>query len=229
MIKHILALSALFVFAQHASALTIDFEDVQAGTIVDDEYAALGITFGAINLDNGLDLAVVFDTNHPTGGDHDLGAPFMPGPGNTLGSIDPGNVLILQENSDSCDANTCTDPDDEGSRPAGQFIIEFDTAITLQSIDFFDVETLESDATDANRITLFDSNGDEIQLDFFTPDTGGDNQWIRTMFGVENVSRIVIAMGGSGAIDNIQYAVPLPAGLPLILSALAGLGLMRRR
>lgn len=119
---------------------------------------------------------------------------------------------------------------DEGSRPGGQFIFEFDQAVTLNSIDFFDVEVQESGPTDDNRISLYDINDNLIALDFFTPDTGGDNQWAQALFGVEGVSRIEINMGGSGAIDNIDVTViPVPAALPLFLTALGGLGFMRKR
>lgn len=225
----ILALAAAVALAPNAAALVIDFEGLGAGTIVDNEYADLGITISALNFDNNLDLAVVFDTNNPTGGDSDLGGPFTAGPDNNLGSIAPGNVLIIQEN-DNCNALTCTTPDDEGSRPGGQFTFEFDQAVTLNSIDFFDVELPEAGPGEDNRISLFDINGGLIALNFFTPDTGGDNQWARTFFGVEGVARIVINMGGSGAIDNIDVTVvPVPAALPLFLTALGGLGFMRKR
>lgn len=227
--KILLALGATLAFTQVSSAITIDFEDVSAGTIVDDEYNPIGIHISAFNFDNGLDLAVVFDTNHPTGGDHDLGGPFMPGPGNNLGSISPGNVLIIQEN-DNCNDESCATPDDEGSRPAGQFVFEFDTGVTLESIDFFDVELPESGPGEDNRIFLYGTDGALMDLFFHTPETGGDNQWARAFFNVEGVSRIEINMGGSGAIDNITYSqVPVPGALPLLLSALAGFGFMRKR
>ena len=227
--RSILALAAAAAFAPNAAALVIDFEGLAAGTIVDNEYSDLGIMISALNFDNDLDLAVVFDTNNPTGGDTDLGSPFAPGPGNNLGSLSPGNVLVIQEN-DNCNSLSCTTPDDEGSRPGGQFTIEFDQAVTLNSIDFFDVEIEESGPTDDNRISLFDINDNLIALDFFTPDTGGDNQWARALFGVDGVARIEINMGGSGAIDNIDVTVvPLPAALPLFVAALGGLGFMRKR
>ncbi|MFK8031117.1 MAG: PEP-CTERM sorting domain-containing protein [Gammaproteobacteria bacterium] len=227
--KLLLALGASLAFTQVSSAITIDFEDIQAGTIVDDEYNILGATISAFNFDNGLNLAVAFDTNNPTGGDDDLGSPFVPGPGNDLGNISPGNVLIIQEN-DNCDALTCSEPDDEGSRPAGQFVIEFEVAINLESIDFFDIELPESGPTDDNLIQLFNANGDLIDLLFYTPETGGDNQWVRSFFDVEGVSRIEINMGGSGAIDNITYSqVPVPGALILFASALGGFGFMRKR
>ncbi|MEM7083904.1 MAG: VPLPA-CTERM sorting domain-containing protein [Pseudomonadota bacterium] len=225
----LLALGAAFALSPVSFAITIDFEDIQAGTIVDNEYNILGATISAFNFDNGLDLAVVFDTENPTGGDYDLGGPFTPGPGNDLGMLSPGNVLIIQEN-DNCDAFSCTTPDDEGSRPAGQFVIEFDTAVRLDSIDFFDVEFSESGPSENNRIRLYDIDGDLIDLLLYTPDTGGDNQWVRSFFGIDGVSRIEINMGGSGAIDNITYApVPVPGALLLMLSALGGLGFMRKR
>jgi len=222
----LLACAAALAIAQSSAALVIDFNDLTAGTIVDDEYSAQGVLISALNFDNDLNLAVVFDTDNPTGGDSDLGSPFM---NDTLGALSPGNVLILQEN-DNCDDFTCTTPDDEGSRPAGQFIIEFDQAVSLNSIDFFDVEVLETDPLESTRIALFDSNGDMIDLDFFTPDTGGDNRWERAFFGVDGVSRIEINLGGSGAISNIDVTVvPVPAALPLFLAALGGLGFMRKR
>ncbi len=227
--KLLLALGAALTLTPVSHAITIDFDDIQAGTIVDNEYNFLGATISAFNFDNGLDLAVTFDTENPTGGDYDLGGPFTAGPGNNLGSISPGNVLIIQENN-NCDETSCVTPDDEGSRPGGQFVIEFDTAVRLDSIDFFDIELAESGPSDDNLISLFDASGSLIDLLFHTPDTGGDNQWVRSFFGVEGVSRIEINMGGSGAIDNISYApVPVPGALVLLMSAIGGMGFLRKR
>ena len=99
-----------------ANAAVIDFENFAAGTIMDTEYVMLGVVaISAVNLRGGPDLAVVFDSTNPTGGDTDLGGPFS---NLTLGSSSPGNLLIIQEN-DNCDEFTCQVPDDEGSRRAG--------------------------------------------------------------------------------------------------------------
>lgn len=209
-----------------ANAIVLDFEGFAAGTIIDNEYAALGVAISATNFSYGPDVAVVFDSNNPTGGDGDLGAPFS---NPDLGTLSPGNLLILQERS-NCDALSCSEPDDEGSRPAGQFVISFTEGVLLQSIDFFDVEGIEASPNDA--IELYDGDNNLISNGFYVPATGGDNMWAPVLFGVDGVHSIVINMGGSGAIDNIAFetsVVPVPAALPLFISALAGMGFMRRR
>ena len=69
---------------------------------------------------------------------------------------------------------------------------------------------------------------------FYTPHTGGDNTWDRLQLGVAGVKSMRIRLGGSGAIDNIDYIVPrdqppevpVPA-TPLLL--LLGLGLLAGR
>ncbi len=215
--------------AQSASAALLDFEGFAAGTIIDDEYSALGVTISVTNVGGGPDLGVIFDTANPTGGDDDLAGPFMPAPGSGLDILDPGNVLIIQENDD-CDGLTCTEPDDEGSRAAGSIYIDFGGLVTLESIDFFDIQMSEAGPGEENRITLFDANGIALGLDFFTPDTGGDNRWDQVLFNVSGVSAVQINMGGSGAIDNIAYSpVPVPAAFVLFAGALAGLGFTRRQ
>ena len=264
---------ALAVLPASVSALTvIDFETdgggnaITHGQIIDSEYAP-GVTISAENL-SGPDLAVAFDTGLSGTADPDLEAPFFDfieddftDPGDkteysfagdvrdgTAGvSDDPGNVLIIQQDAAGCDADSCDTPNDEGSRPAGSFTIEWDAPVFLDYIDFFDVEVAEDDPP--NPINLFNSAGDEIFADtFFTPNTGGDfnvdstsyvgdepsgrtNSWDRVFFGNALVAMIKINMGGSGGIDNIAYrtttTVPVPA--PATLFAFGALVVWRRR
>lgn len=148
-----------------------------------------------------VNAAVIFDTNNPTGGDWDLGGPFQ---SSVWGTSVPNNVLIIQENG-PCTAEFCSEPDDEGRRPAGTIFFDFVAPISLQYIDFFDVETPEA----GTPIRLFDEFDNELMPNMFsTPDAsaeqvGHSNYWTRQFFDVDGVKRIEIHMGGSGAIDNL--------------------------
>jgi len=217
------AILLISVLGSTASAAVIDFEGFTAGLIIDNEYAAgpSGAIISAVNFNNDLDVAVIFDSGNITGGDFDLGAPFMRGED----VLDPGNILIIQENG-PCSETACETPDDEGGRDAGRFIIEFNSLVILESIDFFDIEEPES----MGSIQLFDGNGQLLPDMFAVPDTGGDNTWDQEIFNVAGVKRVEILMGGSGAIDNITYSVvPVPAAVWLFGSALGLLGWVRRK
>jgi len=168
------------------------------------------------------DLAVVFDSDNPTGGDGDLRASFTytgpfpnPGTGN-----DPKEFLIIQENPTSNPSGGCVPipiafvppptcvPDDEGARPNGQFIFVFTKPVAILSIDVFDVETEENDPND---IIFYDENGNLLGL--FSDDnvqtTGGDRNWTQVPLNAIRVKTMIIEWPGSGAIDNIVYDVPV--------------------
>jgi len=232
-------LAALIALASPAAMATIiDFEGYNAGTIVDDEYlASHGISFNGVNnVRNADNLAVIFDTEDVTGGDLDLGAPFV-NHNDNVGGFMPGNVLIIHEyeginanGEDDCNGVTCKDPDDEGTWNAGYFDITFSAATTLNSIDFFDIEISEANRTnDRNLISLFDENGAEISPQtFYTPNTGGNNKWTRLDFNTSGVYSMRIKLKGSGAIDNINYTqVPEPS--TFVIFSLALLGLVSRK
>lgn len=221
-----------FTVAPVAMGAIIDFENLSEGTIVDNEYvASYGVDFNGVNVDRRREnLAVVFDTTNQNSRDNDLEAPFNNIVSPELGIANPGNVLIIHENPSSCNAFICANPDDEGSRPAGYFEINFNQSVTLDSIDFFDIEDAENGFSASNAIRLFDVAGSEIGAgSFFTPHTGGDNTWNRLAIGVEGVSSVRIGLKGSGAIDNIAFSVPEPSTFVLLFLGLLGLGLSRRK
>ena len=226
------ALLAMSVTVPSAMATVLTFDEFDNGTRIDDEYYAnYGITFNGVNLDEGQDnLAVIFDTSLTNTADPDLEASFNNVNDANLGTLNPGNVLIIHENPSSCNDFTCTNPDDEGSRSAGYFSINFETGVTLNSIDFFDIEANE--ATINNSIILRDINDLELNIgEYYTPGTGGNNTWDSLNFNVSNVYSIDIYLNGSGAIDNLDVAfnVPEPATFGVLSLALLGLFSSRRR
>lgn len=225
-------IGVLALFGLTASQATvIDFEGFAAGTIIDDDIA--GVTISAItNGFNTPDVAIVFDSDNPTGGDWDLGAPFIQN-GNSSTQFFPGNILILQERND-CNATSCAEPDDNAR--GGRMTFQFDTPVTLNSIDFFDIENHESGSgVNAYGMAMFattNGSGMDSLIGMWTvPSTGGNNTWGTLDFGgLSGVTRLEIVLLGSGAVDNLDYTVvPLPAAAWLLGSALAGIAALRRR
>ncbi len=237
----------------------------QQGRIVDDEFSSAGLigpaatdydptlsaNFSGFRTNGNDNPLVLFDSNNPTGHDYDLAAPFYHA--DTNQALNPGHILILHENSSKCrnawgskvdgtssSAVSCDNPDDRDD--GGMFVIEFNKGITLQSIDFFDIETAEGSQGPDSEILLFDVNGDQILSSgpFYTPSTGGDNKWKELAFNVVGVAKIKINCTGSCAIDNITGTgdapppdpgtqVPEPPALLIFAAGLMALGLYRRR
>ena len=95
----------------------IDFEGFAAGTVIDDEYANLGVTISATG---GSNQAMIFDSANPTGGDTDLA------------TANEGNILIISEDGDS------SDPDDNAG--GGTITFDFNNGVDINSINFVDIE-----------------------------------------------------------------------------------------
>ena len=98
------------------SNYTLDFENLAAGDVVNDQYQGQGVTIssGAYN------PAMVFDTENPTGGDWDL----------QTGNL--GNVLIVSEDGDS------NDPDDNAG--GGSICFAFDEPTDVKNLTVLDNE-----------------------------------------------------------------------------------------
>ena len=258
-------LAGLLMTVTTASAAVLDFEDFGTvdfvhGTVVNNQYSPL-VTISVNNYTNNvndIDRAVTFDSAQNPTRDDDLEAPFFSNladlnqykanlaagasdPTANLNPFNPGNILIIQENSNGCAIDgICNDPDDEGTRlsnaPTGVITFEFAQAIELLSIDFFDVENQENGTGQKNRIDIWDATTDAITKVGNTPDTGGDNLWQQILFdssanpGLKNVGRIDVYFAGSGALDNLTYSVvPVPTAFWLFGTALLGfIGFSRR-
>ena len=240
-------LASLLLITPAAQAVVMTFDEpalsFQHGSVVDTQYNSGAYGNAIISAEdnfNSVDLAVAFDSTTLPGNtsDDDLLAPFSSPLNNMIGSISPGNILILQENGSGCADGTCDDPDDEGRRIAGVISVRFQQAIELLSLDFFDIESAigndENSGQPGTEIRFFDQAGNNIvALEglYNTPGTGGDNTWNRLAFaGISGIYGIDIGLRGSGAIDNLSYnVVPVPAAVWLFGTALIGfIGFSRR-
>jgi len=178
--------------ANPAQAAVVNFSEFSEGQIVTDETTDQGVTFSVSpNGDSSREL-MIFDStcgngsddSNCTGGDDDLffGDQF-------------GNVLIISEDNDT------TDPDD--SVNGGLITFHFPQAIFLKSIAY-----LDGDESDPATFTTFNGS---TQVDFLSRVGAGDNEFI-TVDGFSNtkVTRLEVDLPGSGAIDDVNYAVPEP-------------------
>ena len=225
----------------------IDFNDRQPGTIIDNEYAGDGVTISVQRTSSGPAVATLYDTSRRGEPDPDLQTPFEVG---NLGPNGPGgNVLIIPENSTDSDKNGRIDrPNDEGSRPSGQFTFNFSVPVSKFGFDLVDVDGPEEYNNNAGYFASFYLNGNlEARVGFgaFVDPTSpfydptvrfGDNSANRIQpitareVGMPFFDRVVLNFGGSGGTDNIFFTpVPEPSALMLLACAPAFALLRRRR
>lgn len=232
----------LLPYSALATLVTFDEPGLVHGTVVDTDFVALGITsITTTNIGGGPDLGVIFDSDFAgSTSDSDLLNPWAGG--NLMGVTTNGNLLIIQENSTGCGDDVCDNPDDEAGRPAGDFDIIFAQPQLSFGFDLFDVDN--STAEDGNIV--FYDGGSTFTIEWVDFEAGsgspfevagmvfGDNfanripEIVPADVGLTQFDRIVINMGGSGAIDNLLF-VPEPATGVLVLGGLALLGATRRR
>ena len=233
--------------APPARAAVIDFNDRPAGTVIDDEYAAQGVTITGDNINSHFDIATLLDPNGPkVDPDPDQRIPF------DLGNLAPagpgGNILIIQDaGAPTITGGLVASPNDENARPAGSLFFDFSTPITEFGWDLTDVDGPAEYNRNAGFFATFFGGGAEIRVGFglfVTPGTAfydptvmyGDESANRIRpitareLGLDQIERVEINLGGSGGVDNINFQpIPEPGTLGLALAALPLLTLRRRR
>ncbi len=244
------ALAAIAVVAPLASAeIIFDFESLVHGEIVTNQFAPM-LTISAINPNRGFNIAAAFDTSLMGTADPDLEGPPWAGGNLALSPTETqlGRALIIAEND--LDANfdgILDDPDDEGSRPAGQLIFDFSQTIDTFGFDVIDIEgsvqefsRLEFFFDGTSVATVGFDQFTSVASSFFdativfgnntanrvTPITAAALVAAGFVDAEGGFDRVIIHAGGSSAYDNIT--IPAPSGV----LALAGGWLMltgRRR
>jgi len=230
---HCAALAALAIATPLANAETYDFESLIHGEIVNSQFAPM-LTISAINPNRSHDLAAAFDTSLLGTSDPDLEGP--PWAGGNLATSDTetqlGRALIIAENAIGADDGFLDDPDDEGSRPAGQLIFDFSRTVDMFGFDVIDIEgnvsefsRIEFFRDDISVATVgFDEFSNVASAFFDATIVFGNNTANRISpitadglvdFGFGDAAggfnRVIIHAGGSSAYDNI--VVPAPSGL----------------
>ena len=229
-----------------ATGFVLNFEDHPAGTIIDDEYAAQGVHISVQRSSSGPAVATLYDTARSGEPDPDLQNPFDVG---NLAPLGPGgNVLIIPENrTDRDDDGLIDQPNDEGSRPAGQFTFDFDMPVEAFGFNLVDVEGPEEYDRNSGYFASFYLNGGlearvgfgsfiDPDSPFYDPSVEYGNNSANVIspitareLGLPYFDRVVLNFGGSGGTDNILFTpIPEPSAVA-VLGILPALALMRRR
>ncbi|MBD3249068.1 DUF4215 domain-containing protein [Candidatus Woesearchaeota archaeon] len=184
----------------------ISFNDLLAGTVVDDEYSAYMTVAAENNKAGHPDKAIIFDSDNPTGGDPDLGTPNQdfggPGIGEGGESGEPGqndqylhNVLIIAEDDiDNDNDGLVDDPDDESR--GGKLYFNFNQDVDVETLKILDIED------NNGHVKVYDSS-DNI-IDTVNLQNLGDNSLQDIIVNSDDVRKMTIKFAGSGAVDDIK-------------------------
>lgn len=213
-----------------AQAQTINFNTLLHGEIVTSQFSPL-LTVSAINPNRAFDIAAAFDTSLMGTSDPDLEGPPWSGGNLAISNtkVHLGMALIIAENDTDADFDgILDDPDDEGSRPAGQLIFDFDQAYAVFGFDVIDIEGVVEESSSLE----FYLGGALVETIDFTEFTNNASSHFDAsiVFGNNHANRVspidvaggfdrvVINVGGSAAFDNITIPAA-PTGALVALGA----------
>ena len=197
----------------------IDFDETSTGVPltfmtgewITTQYASIGLTIDAVNNwvsggspgQNHPDKVILFDSGNPTGGDTDLLTPNPAVPGNDTAL---GFVLIIGE--DDVDADNdgyVDDPDDEAA--GGEIRFLFD-----QDVTFLSARVLDVDDNVPDFLRFYDEFGVEFTNILIPDKPDGNVQFIQA--DISGVRKVVLELGGSGAITRLRFCPDSPSPPP---------------
>ncbi len=233
--KSVAALALLSFAGSAFGTVVITFEGQQHGRIVSNQFAAQGLTMiTADNPNRSFDYAAIFDTTRTGTADPDLEDPWDGG--NLASTTILRNVLIIAENNTGDGDGVLNNPDDEGSRPAGSITFQFASPLTYFGFDIIDLEGV---IQESSRLTFFSgaTNLGTVNFSQFVTNNGnpfydstivfGDNSANRIQpinmadLGAGSFDRVVLRLGGSGAIDNLVIPAPSVGAMAIVGALLA--------
>ncbi|HEV8573280.1 MAG TPA: hypothetical protein VGR43_01090 [Dehalococcoidia bacterium] len=171
------------------TGFVIDFAGLPAGTILDEQYASLGVHISAIaNGDGFPDAAIVFDSNST---DSELDADLRVG---------IGNIAILANNLDDVDGDGLVDRPDENNF-GGKQIYAFDQPVFIGSFLFID-----KDHGTPDKAIAYDAANNVIKE---VPIPLAGNGSVQTIeVNADNVRRFEIVYRDSAGLTGIEVCPP---------------------
>jgi hypothetical protein len=199
----------------------IDFETVNAGTLLSSLKSAGGVTVAMTSYNSSSPTekvaAIVFDTDEPHWEDLDLGTPSINygGPGKAGSSQSQQglssnntplhNITVIQN---FIDFGNPLEPNDDDDRDATNEYITFDFSsvgtITANAITVIDVE--KSEEREGGSVILYNTNGVEITR-FPFPETYGNGVAKISLGNTSGVRSIKLDIDGSIGFDNLEFCV----------------------
>ena len=222
----------------------IDFDSLQVGEIVNEQFAGMGVHIEVINdRHTSINLGIIFDSFGSSGHDRDLeGPPWSRG--NASSDVFANLLIIAENDEDDNNDGLIDDPDDEAG--GGSIIFRFDIPIIEFGFSLIDIEN--SEHGHGASVMFFNDEVFVGMVDFSDLVDSGSAFFDPTIvFGNNSANHIQpisffnginplefnearFFLEGSGAVDNIFFtAIPAPGPLaPLLFSLLAAVRRRRR-
>jgi len=219
------ATALVLASAVSAQAVLVDFSTnfgapLSNGDLLNGGFDFGGGLTGTLTAVSDSDEARILDTEIAQPTDDDLTSPFTAAGDSDVdnGAVFFGNSLILQNNFDPFPPSN-DDPD------GGTFSFAFDAVLDFEQITLLDIGDQGASASvfiDGGLVT--------------TRSDAGDNEYTVIDLTGFSGSLLAVTLTGSGAIGEFAGTpqggpteVPLPAPVLLLMSGIAGLGLLRLR
>jgi hypothetical protein len=184
-----------------------DGSPLPSGTLVAQQWAALGFSISATNNNGGHpQQAILFGSDWPTGGDLDLGTPHddFGGPGRGAGGAlgSPGQndrargmlLVIAEDLSDGDQNGLVDDPADE--QQGGSLLLTLNAPRYIESLTLVDIDSLAAQV----RLTRADGS-----ISLHSVPALGANSISTVLLQADSVVLIEVILPGEGALAEVLY------------------------